>query len=46
MGAGNQSLKEHADVMISGEDPNTQIISIEDARIFGIMPIASGREKK
>ena len=46
MGAGNESLEENAEVMISGSDPDTQLISIEDARKFGIMPIASGREKK
>lgn len=44
--AGNESLEENADVMVSGTDPDTQLISIEDARKFGIMPIASGREKK
>jgi hypothetical protein len=46
MGAGNETLEEHADVMVRGTNPDVQLISIEDARKFGIMPIVSGREKK
>ncbi len=46
VGAGNKMLAEHAEIMVSGEDPNTQLISIKSAREFGIMSIASGREKK
>ncbi|MFO0012802.1 MAG: hypothetical protein ACK553_08680 [Planctomycetota bacterium] len=46
MGVGNESLAKHADIMLRGEAPDTQLISIEDARKFGIMPIASGRTKK
>ena len=42
---GNAALEEHAESFESGEDPNTQIISITDARELGIMPIASMREK-
>ncbi|MFN9880130.1 MAG: hypothetical protein ACK557_16795, partial [Planctomycetota bacterium] len=46
IGAANESLRTHADAMISGKVPDAQLISIEHARKFGIMPIASGREKK
>jgi hypothetical protein len=46
LGVGIESIAEHADVMVSNEDPDTQLISIEAAREFGVMPIASGREKK
>lgn len=46
METGIASLDEHADGFDSGEDPNTQIISIRDARKFGIMPLASGKDRK
>jgi hypothetical protein len=45
MSAGNESISEHADAMVGSSDPDTQLISIEEARNFGIMPIASGRAK-
>lgn len=45
LGVGSGSLEEHADAMLSGNTPDTQLISIKEARDFGIMPIASGREK-
>lgn len=45
LGVGSGSLEEHADAMLSGNHPDTQLISIKEARDFGIMPIASGREK-
>lgn len=44
--SGQDHLAEHADGFESGDDPNTQIISIRDARKFGIMPLASGKERK
>ncbi|MBL9134032.1 MAG: hypothetical protein JNG86_22660 [Verrucomicrobiaceae bacterium] len=43
---GNESLEEHWDEFESGEDPNIQLISIEDAREMGIMPLASGKKKE
>jgi hypothetical protein len=45
LGVGSSTLEEHAEVMASGEDPGTQLISVAEARQLGIMPIASGREK-
>ncbi len=44
--AGTGSILEHAELLASYEDPNTQMISIKDARELGIMPIASGKERK
>jgi hypothetical protein len=41
---GTGSLMEHADAMISGENPNIQLISIKEARELGIMPIAAGEK--
>ena len=38
---GNATLDEHADEFESEESPDSQIISIADARELGIMPIAS-----
>jgi hypothetical protein len=46
IGAGTATLEEHAEVMANGEDPGTQLISVAAARELGIMPIASGRERK
>lgn len=43
---GTATIMEHAEAMISEEDPNIQMISIKDARDLGIMPIASGKDKK
>ncbi|MGV3663920.1 MAG: hypothetical protein ACO1TE_27360 [Prosthecobacter sp.] len=37
--AGNAALEKNADEFESGEDPNTQLISISDARELGIMPL-------
>ncbi len=43
---GNASLEEHAEAFDDGSDPNTQIISIAEWRKLGIMPLASGKERK
>lgn len=43
---GTASILEHAEGLASEEDPNIQMISIKDARDLGIMPIASGKERK
>lgn len=43
---GTGSILEHAELMISGENPNVQLISIKEARELGIMPLASGKERK
>lgn len=43
---GNACLEKHADEFEDGSDPNTQIISIRDSRELGIMPLASGRDRK
>jgi hypothetical protein len=40
--AGNESLEEHADAFEDGSDPAIQLISIKEAREFGIAPIAFG----
>jgi hypothetical protein len=40
---GNATIEEHADAFESEEDPDTQFISITDAREIGITPIASGQ---
>lgn len=40
--AGIEQMEEHAEALDSGEDPDIQMISIEDARELGIMPLASG----
>ncbi len=46
METGIGSLEEHADEFDNGDDPNTQIIGIRDARKLGIMPLASGKDRK
>jgi hypothetical protein len=46
LAAGSASIVEHAELLQSGESPDTQMISVSEARELGIMPIASGREKK
>lgn len=43
---GNASLEEHAAAFEEGNDPNTQLISIAEWRKHGIMPLASGKERK
>lgn len=43
---GNACLEKHADEFEDGSDPNAQIISIRDSRELGIMPLASGKERK
>lgn len=43
---GNKSLEEHAEAFDDASDPNTQIISIAEWRQLGIMPLASGKERK
>jgi hypothetical protein len=44
--SGINTLTEHADALDSAEDPNTQLISIKEWREAGIMPLASGRDRK
>ena len=44
--AGLESLEEHMEAFDAGDDPNVQLISIEDARDLGIMPLASGKKKE
>ena len=44
--AGNANLEEHAKAFEDATNPNTQIISIAEWRGHGIMPLASGRERK
>jgi hypothetical protein len=46
MGVGTSTLEEHAETMLSEEDPSTQLISVAAAREIGIMPIASGRKRE
>lgn len=46
LGAGTATLEEHAEAMADEESPDTQLISVAAARQLGIMPIASGRERK
>jgi hypothetical protein len=43
---GNANLEEHAEAFDDGSDPNTQLISIGEWRKLGIMPLASGKERK
>lgn len=43
---GNEALEENAEAFENEEDPNVQMISIADAREFGIMPIASTKAVK
>jgi hypothetical protein len=42
----NESLEEHAEAFDEGDDPEVQMISIEEARQLGIMPLASGKKKE
>lgn len=46
IGVGTQTLEENADAFDDEEEPNFELISVAEAREMGIMPIASGREKK
>jgi hypothetical protein len=46
LGSGTATLEEHAEAMANEESPDTQLISVAAAREMGIMPIASGRERK
>lgn len=46
LGKGTATLEEHAEAMVNEESPDTQLISVAAARELGIMPIASGRERK
>lgn len=46
LGAGTATLEEHAEAMADEESPDTQLISVAAARQLGIMPIASGRDRK
>lgn len=41
--SGNATLEENAEAIENGESPDSQIISISEARSLGIMPIASAR---
>jgi hypothetical protein len=46
IGVGTQTLEENADAFDDESEPQYELISVADAREMGIMPIASGREKK
>ncbi len=46
IGVGTQNIAEHKEAFESGDNPNTQLISIKEARELGVMPIASGKTKK
>ena len=46
IGVGTQTLEENAEAFDDEEEPNFELISVSEAREMGIMPIASGREKK
>jgi hypothetical protein len=43
---GNASLQEHAEAFAEATDPNIQLISISEWRGHGIMPLASGKERR
>ncbi len=42
--AGSDSIDEHAEQLVEGSNPDTQLISISEAREFGIMPIGFDQE--
>jgi hypothetical protein len=42
---GNESLEENWDKFSEEDETDYQLISIQDARDFGILPIASGRKR-
>jgi hypothetical protein len=46
IGVGTQTLDENAEAFEDEEQPDYELISVADAREMGIMPIASGREKR
>ena len=46
LGVGTATLEEHSEAMANEESPDTQLISVAAAREMGIMPIASGRDRK
>ncbi len=46
IGVGSQTLEENADAFADENEPAYELISVAEAREMGIMPIASGREKK
>jgi len=46
IGAGTQTLEDNADSFDDEEEPQFELISVAAAREMGIMPIASGRERK
>ena len=46
IGVGTQTLDDNADAFYDEEQPEFELISVADAREMGIMPIASGRERK
>lgn len=43
---GNASLEENMDAFLDEDEPDTQLISISEARELGIMPIASMQDRK
>lgn len=43
---GKANIKKHTKALESGDDPQTQLVSISEARELGIMPIAFTKEKK
>lgn len=46
LGAGSGALADHAEALLDESQPTTKLISIKEAREFGIMPIASGKARK
>jgi hypothetical protein len=43
---GGQNIKKNAEAFELGEDPNTQIISISEARALGVMPLGADDTKR
>jgi hypothetical protein len=43
---GTQTLEENAEKFDDESEPDYELIPVAEAREMGIMPIASGREKK
>lgn len=46
LGVGTQTLEENAEKFDDESEPDYELIPVAEAREMGIMPIASGREKK
>jgi hypothetical protein len=46
IGVGTQTLDDNAESFDNEEEPQFELISVAEAREMGIMPIASGRERK